>query len=121
MNMEKIDTIRQRLRAIFDFVRPERWRKKRRMEDAELLAALGRMAEGDAAARSLMELVTDQFEQEMQGLLSGRIRQSRVEYQRGRAAALYALLDRVEAAREEAREARLAEMKRREQEEQGNR
>lgn len=104
------------MKSIFEFVVPPFLRKRRAMEDEEIIAALAKLTHQDAGTRALLTVVADQFEQEMAVLLSAKLRQSRVEYQRGRAAALYALVDRIEAAREEAREVVEAERKRQEQE-----
>lgn len=101
-----------RPRTFFEWVLPQRWRKQKVFNETEAVLALAGIPDNDKALKVLTELIVDQFQVEVLAAIGSpkgkdnpgvNIADLRA-YQCGRAAALLSLLDRIEAAREEARD-----------------
>jgi hypothetical protein len=93
----------KRLKLLLSFVMPEKWRPKR-LEDDNFTAAMAAISDTDPQYRAVMEIAQDRFALEIEGLMSNKLSKEQAEFQRGRAAGLFALLQSIEASRAEAKE-----------------
>lgn len=103
--------------SAFEWILPERFRKRKPIQDSTALALLAGLQDNDPILLALMELVSGAAEDEARralepvtltwlqdGKLLERDEAQARAYQCGRAAALAGLIERIENARAEARE-----------------